>query len=247
MGGPNGLDKCLRCGLATLKSGRPVLVMKCQKGHTHADREKFNHAMPTPAGYRTALRFFATAERFGLPVLSLVDTVGAWPSFDAEIAGQSEAIATNLVAMAGLKVPMVTIVVGEGGSGGALAVAMGNRIGMLSNAYYSTITPEGAASILGRYKDEAEKKVQFPKDCRAIATSQNIYAPQLKNLGVIDDVIWEKEGENCKNFPGTSHNITAFVENNLAELSKMDSSSLVTQRYEKFRSMVKFKEYDEPA
>jgi len=112
-----------------LKSGRSVIVMKCQKGHTHADREKFNHAMPTPAGYRTALRFFATAERFGLPVLTLVDTVGAWPSFEAEIAGQIEAIATNLLAMAGLKVPMITLVVAEGGSGGALAIAMGNTIG----------------------------------------------------------------------------------------------------------------------
>jgi acetyl-CoA carboxylase carboxyl transferase alpha subunit len=241
--GPNGLDKCLRCGLATLKSGRSVIVMKCQKGHTHADREKFNHAMPTPAGYRTALRFFATAERFGLPVLSLVDTVGAWPSFEAETAGQSEAIATNLLAMAGLKVPMITLVVAEGGSGGALAIAMGNKIGMLSKAYYSTITPEGAASILGRYKDEAHKKEQFPKDCMAIATSQNIYAPQLKALGVIDDVVWEGDGEDCRNFPNTAKNITAFVEGSLREMDALSPAELVTQRYGKFRSMGKFKEY----
>jgi len=243
--GPNGLDKCLRCGLATLKSGRSIIVMKCQKGHTHAEREAFNHAMPTPAGYRTALRFFATAERFGLPVLSLVDTVGAWPSFEAEIAGQSEAIATNLLAMAGLKVPMITLVVAEGGSGGALAIAMGNKIGMLSKAYYSTITPEGAASILGRYRDEAHKKEQFPKDCMAIATSQHIYAPQLKELGVIDDVIWEKDGETCTGFPDTSKNILAFVEGSLAEMDKLSPAEIVTQRYGKFRSMGKFKEYVE--
>jgi len=243
--GPNGLDKCLRCGLATLKSGRSIMVMKCQKGHTPTERENFNHAMPTPAGYRTCLRFFKTAEKFGLPVLSLVDTVGAWPSFDAEIAGQSEAIATNLVAMSGLKVPMLTIVVGEGGSGGALAVAMGNKIGMLSNAYYSTITPEGAASILGRYEGEEHKKEQFPKDCRAIATAQNIYAPQLKSLGVIDEVIWEKEGETYKQFPETTNNIVAFIENNLAELSAMDPAAIVKQRYKKFRAMGKFKEYTE--
>jgi len=243
--GPNGLDRCLRCGLATLKSGRSILVMKCQKGHTPTERENFNHAMPTPSGYRTCLRFFKTAEKFGLPVLSLVDTVGAWPSFDAEIAGQSEAIATNLVTMAGLKVPMLTIVVGEGGSGGALAIAMGNKIGMLSNAYYSTITPEGAASILGRYKDEAHKKEQFPKDCRAIATAQNIYAPQLKNLGVIDEVIWEKDGETCKAFPETIKNIVAFIESNLAEMSEMDVAAIVRQRYQKFRGMGKFKEYTE--
>jgi acetyl-CoA carboxylase carboxyl transferase alpha subunit len=243
--GPNGLDRCLRCGLATLKSGRSILVMKCQKGHSPTDREHFNHAMPTPSGYRTCLRFFRTAEKFGLPVLSLVDTVGAWPSFDAEIAGQSEAIATNLVAMAGLTVPMLTIVVGEGGSGGALAIAMGNKIGMLSNAYYSTITPEGAASILGRYKDEAHKKEQFPKDCRAIATSQNIYAPQLKELGVIDEVIWEKAGETYTQFPETCNNIVAFIENGLADLGKLDQKSLVQQRYNKFRSMGKFKEFSD--
>mmetsp|Transcript_68620 Transcript_68620/g.160845 ORF Transcript_68620/g.160845 Transcript_68620/m.160845 type:complete len:1266 (+) Transcript_68620:64-3861(+) len=241
--GPNGLDRCLRCGLATLQSGRSVVVMRCCKGHTPTDREHHNHAMPAPAGYRTALRFFDLAERFNLPVVTLVDTVGAWPSFAAETAGQSEAIATNLTKMGGLKVPIVTIIVGEGGSGGALAIAMGNKIGMLSQAYYSTITPEGAASILGRYKDDDHKKVQFPEDCLALASKQNIYAPQLKELGVIDEVIWEKEGEDCKSFPGTMGNISAFVESSLQELAQMDSAKLVDQRYQKFRSMGKFKEY----
>ncbi|CAE7803712.1 pyc [Symbiodinium sp. CCMP2456] len=241
--GPHGLDKCLRCGLATLQSGRSVVVMRCCKGHTPVDREKHNHAMPAPAGYRTALRFFDLAERFGLPVVTLVDTVGAWPSFAAEMAGQSEAIATNLTKMGGLKVPIVTIIVGEGGSGGALAIAMGNKIGMLSKAYYSTITPEGAASILGRYKDDDHKKVQFPEDCMALASKQNIYAPQLKELGVIDEVIWEKDGEDCNEFPATMSNISAFVEASLQELADMDQSKLVEQRYQKFRNMGKFKEY----
>jgi acetyl-CoA carboxylase carboxyl transferase alpha subunit len=241
--GPNGLDKCLRCGLATLKSGRKMVVMKCAKGHTPMEREAFNHAMPTPQGYRTALRFFALAERFGLPVVTLVDTVGAWPSFDAETAGQSEAIATNLTAMAGLKVPIITIVVSEGGSGGALAIAMGNKIGMLSGAWYSTISPEGAASILGRYKDEAEKKEQFPKDCVTIATMQNVYAPQLKKLGIIDDVIWEKAGENMESFPTTANNLVSFLETSLDELQAMPADKLTGQRYSKFRAMGKFKEY----
>mmetsp|Transcript_154469 Transcript_154469/g.272771 ORF Transcript_154469/g.272771 Transcript_154469/m.272771 type:complete len:1270 (+) Transcript_154469:62-3871(+) len=241
--GPHGLDKCLRCGLLTLKSGRKMVVMKCAKGHTPMEREAFNHAMPTPQGYRTALRFFALAERFGLPVVTLVDTVGAWPSFDAETAGQSEAIATNLTAMAGLKVPIITIVVSEGGSGGALAIAMGNKIGMLSGAWYSTISPEGAASILGRYKDEAHKKEQFPKDCVTIATMQRVYAPQLKELGIIDDVIWEGKEENMGNFPITSNNILAWLESSLDELQAMDQDKLVAQRYEKFRQMGKFKEY----
>ena len=241
--GPNGLDKCLRCGIATLRSGRSVVVMRCCKGHTPTEREKHNHAMPAPAGYRTALRFFDLAERFGLPVVTLVDTVGAWPSFAAETAGQSEAIAANLTKMGGLKVPIVTVIIGEGGSGGALAIAMGNKIGMLSQAYYSTITPEGAASILGRYKDDDHKKVQFPEDCMALASKQNIYAPQLKELGVIDEVIWEKEGEDCKSFPATMGNISAFVEASLQELGGMDSDNLVEQRYQKFRSMGKFQEY----
>jgi len=241
--GPNGLDKCLRCGLATLKSGRNVVIMKCCKGHTPTERETHNHAMPTPAGYRTANRFFALAEKFQLPVVTLVDTVGAWPSFAAETAGQSEAIASNLTKMASLTVPIVTIIVGEGGSGGALAIAMGNKIGMLSKAYYSTITPEGAASILGRYTDDAQKKVQFPKDCMSLASKQNIYAPQLKELGVIDEVLWEKDGEDCKAFPGTMSNIAAFVEASLQELSELDTVALVEQRYKKFRSMGKFKEY----
>eukprot|EP00421_Protoceratium_reticulatum_P012749 CAMPEP_0168387574 /NCGR_PEP_ID=MMETSP0228-20121227/16014_1 /TAXON_ID=133427 /ORGANISM="Protoceratium reticulatum, Strain CCCM 535 (=CCMP 1889)" /LENGTH=1281 /DNA_ID=CAMNT_0008400811 /DNA_START=61 /DNA_END=3906 /DNA_ORIENTATION=+ len=241
--GPSGLDKCLRCGLAKLKSGRSIVVVKCAKGHTPVEREKFNHAMPSPQGYRTALRFFALAERFGLPVLTFVDTVGAWPSFDAETAGQSEAIATNLTAMAGLKVPIITVVVSEGGSGGALAIAMGNKIGMLSKAWYSTISPEGAASILGRYKDDAHKKEQFAKDCVSLATIQGVYAPQLKELGIIDDVIWEQDGETCEDFPATLNNLEAFVEASLKELSTLDQSTLVEQRYAKFRSMGKFKEY----
>lgn len=243
--GPSGLDKCLRCGLATLKSGRSVVIIKCAKGHTPVEREKFNHAMPSPQGYRTALRFFGLAERFGLPVVTFVDTVGAWPSFDAETAGQSEAIATNLTAMAGLKVPIITVVVSEGGSGGALAIAMGNKIGMLSKAWYSTISPEGAASILGRYKDEAHKKEQFPKDCVSLATIQGVYAPQLKELGVIDDVIWEKDGETCEQFPVTLNNLEAFVEASLQELGAKSTQNLVAQRYEKFRAMGKFKAYEE--
>jgi len=241
--GPNGLDKCLRCGVATLKSGRKLVVMKCAKGHTPMERESFNHAMPTPQGYRTALRFFQMAEKFGLPVVTFVDTVGAWPSFDAETSGQSEAIATNLTMMAGLKVPIITIVVSEGGSGGALAIAMGNKIGMLSGAWYSTISPEGAASILGRYKDEAHKKEQYPKDCVAIATMQRVYAPQLKELGIIDDVIWEKAGENYEAFPTAANNLVSFLETSLDELQAMSPDQLVAQRYSKFRSMGKFKEY----
>lgn len=148
--------------------------------------------MPSPAGYRTCLRLFDFAERFGLPIVSFVDVVGAWCSFEAELAGQSEALATNLLRMAGLKIPVVTVLLSEGGSGGALAAgAMGDRIGMLENAYYGVITPEGAASILGRYKNETEKKERFQSDCAKLANTQQIYPEQLLNKNVIDEIIGE--------------------------------------------------------
>ncbi|CAN0285747.1 unnamed protein product, partial [Ectocarpus fasciculatus] len=194
-------DFCLKGGLARI-GGTAVVVMGTVKGHTPGDMQAANYGMPSPAGYRTALRLFQLAERFGLPVVTLVDTCGAWPSFEAERDGQSEAIATNLTAMAGLKVPIVTLIMGEGGSGGALGVGMGNRVGMLSRAYFGVISPEGAASILGRYKDDAHKAEQFPKDCQALATAQQIYANQLKEIGVVDEVIWEPaQGETHEHFP----------------------------------------------
>ena len=121
--------------------------------------QEANYGMASPNGYRTALRLMQLAERFGLPVVTLVDTVGAWPTFECEANGQSEAIASNLTAMAALKVPIVTIMVGEGGSGGALGIGMGNCIGMCSGGYFGVISPEGAASILGRYKDESHKAI----------------------------------------------------------------------------------------
>ena len=186
--GKAATDPCIRGGLARI-GGRRCVVLGTTKGHTPKDMQAANFGMPSPAGYRTALRLFALAERFHLPVVTLVDTVGAWPSFAAEEAGQSEAIATNLTAMASLNTPIVTLAIGEGGSGGALGIAMGDRIGMLSSAYYGVISPEGAASILGRYKDAEHKKQQFPLDCRALATGQAIYAHQLLRLGVIDEVI----------------------------------------------------------
>ena len=153
--------------------------------------------MSSPAGYRKALRLMNIAERFGLPVITLVDTCGALPSFSAERDGQSEAIATNLTTMAGLTVPIITVVAGEGGSGGALGIGMGNVVGMLSSAYYGVISPEGAASILGRYKNDEDKAKRFPDDCRSLATMQKIYAPQLKELGVIDQVIWDNGTTFC--------------------------------------------------
>ena len=170
-----GNDGCIRGGLALLGRIRTVVIASF-KGHTPSTMKSANYGMATPHGYRKALKLMKLAETFNLPVITLVDTCGALPSFDAERDGQSEAIATNLTTMAGLKVPIVTIIAGEGGSGGALGIGMGNVVGMLSGAYYGVISPEGAASILGRYNSEKHKTLQFPKDCDSLATMQRIYA-----------------------------------------------------------------------
>ena len=187
-----GDDGCIRGGLALLGSKR-VVVVASFKGHTPSTMQAANYGMSSPHGYRKALRLMKLAETFGLPVVTLVDTCGALPSFNAERDGQSEAIATNLTTMAGLKVPIVTIIAGEGGSGGALGIGMGNVVGMLSSAYYGVISPEGAASILEGTKTTSTKPTSF-LDCDALATIQRIYAPQLLDLGVIDKVIEEIAG-----------------------------------------------------
>eukprot|EP00463_Aulacantha_scolymantha_P006674 TRINITY_DN87_c0_g2_i4.p1 TRINITY_DN87_c0_g2~~TRINITY_DN87_c0_g2_i4.p1 ORF type:complete len:265 (-),score=55.65 TRINITY_DN87_c0_g2_i4:1610-2404(-) len=154
--GAVGSDCCIKGGLALLDN-TPCIVLGTVKGHNPTDMQNANYGMASPAGYRMALRLMRMAEHFNLPLVTLIDTPGAYPSFKSEKEGQSEALATNLLAMAGLRVPIVTLVVGEGGSGGALAIGMGNRIGMLSNAYYSVISPEGAASILGRYDTKSKR------------------------------------------------------------------------------------------
>ena len=185
-----GRDACIRGGIGYFE-GRPCVCIGTAKGHTPKQMEEANYGMDSPHGYRTALRLMQLAERFNMFVLTFVDTVGAWPTFECEGAGQSEAIATNLTIMAGLKVPIITLLVGEGGSGGALGIGMGNYIGMLSGGYFGVISPEGAASILGRYKDDKHKAEQYPKDCQALATAQCIYAYQLKAIGVVDEIVWE--------------------------------------------------------
>mmetsp|Transcript_13785 Transcript_13785/g.44957 ORF Transcript_13785/g.44957 Transcript_13785/m.44957 type:complete len:1276 (-) Transcript_13785:333-4160(-) len=254
--GQVGSDCCIEGGVAMTKGPDSVscVVIGCRKGHSPGEMQKANYGMPAPAGYRTAKKLMKLAERFALPVITFVDTCGAWPSFPAEEAGQSEAIATNLTVMAGLKVPVVTVVLGEGGSGGALGIAMGNAVGMLSQAYYGVISPEGAASILGRYKDDDHKLKQFPKDCAALATAQSIYAYQLKELGVVDTVIYEDPDESYDNFPKTAARIAKFVQDSLKDLvakktdvvdkngEKVGVVDLVAARYAKYRNLGKFVE-----
>jgi len=254
-----GDDNCIRGGLALLpgtaeEENRRCVVIGCYKGHTPTDFQNANYGMPSPAGYRKALRLFKLAETFGIPVVTLVDTPGALPSFDAERDGQSEAIATNLVSIASMKVPIIALVIGEGGSGGALGVGMGDAVGMLSAGYYGVISPEGAASILGRYKDDAQKALQFPKDCAELATMQKIYAPQLLELGVIDAIIWEEgdaEGtrdaarEDASSFPKLTKRVSEWLSKTLKRLCSLSPEALVGARYAKYRGMGKWSDLDE--
>lgn len=241
-----GKDVCIRGGLATFE-GISCVVLGTFKGHTPQTMQDANYGMASPHGYRTALRLMKMAETFHLPVITLVDTVGAWPTFDCEKDGQSEAIATNLTAMAALTVPIITLMVGEGGSGGALGIGMGNFIGMCSGGYFGVISPEGAASILGRYKDDAHKAKQLPLDCQALATAQCIYANQLKKIGVVDEIIWEKAeeqnvaNETYENFPVLRSRIRTFFATSLSKMMKMSVDELIAHRYSKFRSLGTFK------
>ena len=245
--GKVGRDICIRGGLATF-NGRACVVLGTYKGHTPQTMQAANYGMASPHGYRTALRLMQLAERFGLPVVTLVDTVGAWPTFGCEGDGQSEAIATNLTAMAGLTVPIITILLGEGGSGGALGIGMGNIIGMLSGGYFGVISPEGAASILGRYKDDADKAKQFPLDCQALATAQCIYAYQLKEIGVVDEIIWETpEGETFQSFPVLKERLSEFLDRSLTFLCGLNDDEIVAHRYDKFRNLGTFSLLDADA
>lgn len=250
--GKVGRDACIRGGIASFDGLVNCVVIGTFKGHTPTTMQDSNFGMASPHGYRTALRLMDMAERFGLPVFTLVDTVGAWPTFSSEASGQSEAIATNLTKMAGLKVPIITLVVGEGGSGGALGIGMGNSVGMLSGGYFGVISPEGAASILGRYPDEATKTVQFPLDCQELALAQHIYANQLKDIGVVDEIIWEHVRANASaggeeaseyafesfdSFPVLRSRIRQYIATTLLSLVGMSEDELIAHRYQKFRSL----------
>ncbi|MEG2803700.1 acetyl-CoA carboxylase carboxyltransferase subunit alpha [Stenotrophomonas sp.] len=218
-------DKAIMGGLARI-GGRAVMLIGHQKGRDTKEKIKRNFGMPKPEGYRKALRLMKMAERFGLPVLTLIDTAGAWPGIDAESRGQSEAIARNLMEMAELKVPVVCTVIGEGGSGGALALGVGDRTVMLEYSVYSTISPEGCASILwkdaGKAKDAAEQL--------------GMTAPRLKSLGLIDKVVREPTGGAHRNPNQMGKRLKAVLLNELDELQKLSVDDLLARRYERLRS-----------
>ena len=218
-------DKAIMGGLARL-NGRAVMVIGHQKGRDTKEKIKRNFGMPKPEGYRKALRLMKMAERFGLPVLTLIDTAGAWPGIDAESRGQSEAIARNLMEMAELKVPVICTVIGEGGSGGALALGVGDRTIMLEYSVYSTISPEGCASIL--WKDPAKAK--------DAAEQLGLTAPRLKSLGLVDKVLREPTGGAHRNPNQMAKRLKAVLLNELDVLEKLPVDELLQKRYERLRS-----------
>jgi acetyl-CoA carboxylase carboxyl transferase subunit alpha len=217
-------DAAIVGGLARV-IGRPVMVIGHQKGRAIKSKVRRNFGMPRPEGYRKALRLMKMAERFGLPILTFIDTPGAYPGVGAEERGQSEAIARNLEDMAELKVPIVCTVIGEGGSGGALAIGVGDRINMLQYSTYSVISPEGCASILwknaGRAKDAAE--------------ALGLTAPRLKELGLIDKIIREPTGGAHRNPRSMAIRLKAVLVNQLDELRALPVEALLEQRYQKLR------------
>jgi len=222
-------DKALVAGLAKFR-GRPVAVIGQQKGRDTKQRVVRNFGQPKPEGYRKALRVMQLAAKFGRPILTFVDTPGAYPGIDAEERGQGEAIARNLREMARLPVPVIATVTGEGGSGGALAIAIGDRVNILENGFYSVISPEGCASIIWRDSAKAE----------TAAIAMKIMASDLKELGIVDEIIPEPDGGAHADFDGAARLVGDVLERQILALSHQSPKQLLDTRYEKFRRMCQF-------
>lgn len=221
-----GDDEAIVGGIAKYK-GLPVTIVGHQRGKDTKENIRRNFGMPHPEGYRKALRLMKQADKFNRPIICFIDTKGAYPGKAAEERGQSEAIAKNLFEMASMEVPIVCIVIGEGGSGGALALGVGNHIHMLENSTYSVITPEGAASIL--WKDAGQAK--------QAAEKMRITAPDLKELSIIDSIIKEVKGGAHHNIKEQAEQIDEVLYASLKELKGMTKEELVNHRYAKFKNM----------
>jgi acetyl-CoA carboxylase carboxyl transferase subunit alpha len=217
-------DNAIVGGLARI-NGRSVMVIGHEKGRDTKTKVRRNFGMPKPEGYRKALRLMKMAERFGLPVLTFSDTAGAWPGIDAEERGQSEAIARNLMEMAELKVPIICTVIGEGGSGGALAIGVGDRTIMLEYSTYSVISPEGCASILWKTADRKQDA----------AEAMAITAKRLKDLGLIDKIVREPIGGAHRNPVQMAKRLKAVLMNELDALEALPADALVDRRYRRLR------------
>jgi acetyl-CoA carboxylase carboxyl transferase subunit alpha len=221
-----GDDPAIVGGIARFQ-GIPLVVLGHQKGRTVKEKMARNFGMPNPEGYRKALRLMKLAEQFGKPLFTMIDTPGAYPGQGAEERGQATAIAENLQAMATLGVPIISAIIGEGGSGGALALGVGDRLLMMENAAYSVISPEGCAAIL--WKSEAEKE-------RAAEALKGT-AADLHELGVIDEVLPEPLGGAHRDAAGMAQNFSRALARHLAELRALSRDDLLRKRYEKYRRM----------
>jgi len=219
-------DPAIVAGLARF-DGEPVVVVGHQKGRDTAEKLRRNFGMPRPEGYRKAIRVMEIAARFRHPIISFVDTPGAYPGLDAEQRGQAEAIANNLIQMAGFQVPIIVVVTGEGGSGGALALGIGDRVLMLEHSIYSVISPEGCAAIL--WKDQARAE--------DAARALRLTAPDLKKFGIIDEILSEPPGGAHMDPGWMAESIATAIRRHLKPLRKLKPDSLVTRRYKKFRAM----------
>ncbi len=226
-----GDDPAIVAGFASFRD-RSVAVIGHQKGRTTKSRIHRNFGQPRPEGYRKALRVMKLAEKFSMPVLTFIDTPGAYPGIGAEERGQAEAIARNLIEMASLRVPIVVTITGEGGSGGALALGIGDRVYMLEYSTYSVISPEGCAAIL--WKDQSRKA--------EAAEALRLTAPDLIKLGVVDSVIPEPLGGAHSDPQLTCQRVGEVIEQSLSELDPLDADTLLANRYAKFRALGAFEE-----
>lgn len=218
-------DPAIVGGVARL-DGEPVMIIGHQKGRNTAEKIKRNFGMPRPEGYRKALRLMEMAERFNMPIVTFIDTPGAYPGVGAEERGQSEAIARNLKVMAGLKVPVVCTVIGEGGSGGALAIGVGDRVNMLQYSTYSVISPEGCASILWKSAEKAP----------LAAEAMGVTAERIKELGLIDNIIAEPMAGAHRDPEAMATRLKAAIKRDLKELRGLSVDELLEQRYAKLMS-----------
>lgn len=219
-------DHALQGGLGRFK-GRTVVVMGQEKGADTDSRIHHNFGMARPEGYRKAQRLMHMADKFQLPIITLVDTAGAYPGVGAEERGQSEAIAKSIETCLRVKVPIISTIIGEGGSGGAIAIATGNKVHMLEHSIYSVISPEGCASILWRSAD-------FAKDA---AAALKLTAQDMKQLGLIDDIIIEPVGGAHRNHKATIASVTKTIETSLQEMDELSPDQIIINRREKFLAM----------
>ncbi|RZF61839.1 acetyl-CoA carboxylase carboxyltransferase subunit alpha [Sphingobacterium corticibacterium] len=219
-------DKAIVGGFASI-NGQSVMVIGHQKGKNTKERQYRNFGMANPEGYRKALRLMKMAEKFNKPVVTLIDTMGAYPGLEAEERGQGEAIARNLLEMSVLKVPVICIVIGEGASGGALGIGVGDRVYMMQNTWYSVISPESCSSILYRSWDQKEKA----------AESLKLTAEDMLKNGLIDGIIGEPMGGAHQDPALAAENLKAKILSDLTELTRKDADSLVAERIDKFSKM----------